>query len=215
MKISPSVLAADFSKLAAEVARVEQAGVDMLHLDVMDGNFVPNITFGAPVIKAMRPHSKLFFDVHLMIDRPERYIADFIKAGADGITVHFESTEHPAAVLEAIKEAGLKAAVSVSPKTPIDVVYPLLPLCDMVLVMTVEPGFGGQKLIPHTLDKVKALSAEIKRQGLAVDIQADGGINDDTLADVLAAGVNVVVAGSSIFGAPDSAAAVAKMRAFG
>ena len=215
MKISPSVLAADFSKLAAEVARVEQAGVDMLHLDVMDGNFVPNITFGAPVIKAMRPHSKLFFDVHLMIDRPERYIADFIKAGADGITVHFESTEHPAAVLEAIKEAGLKAAVSVSPKTPIEVVYPLLPLCDMVLVMTVEPGFGGQKLIPHTLDKVKALSAEIKRQGLAVDIQADGGINDDTLADVLAAGVHVVVAGSSIFGAPDSAAAVAKMRAFG
>ena len=215
MKISPSVLAADFSKLAAEVARVEQAGVDMLHLDVMDGNFVPNITFGAPVIKAMRPHSKLFFDVHLMIDRPERYIADFIKAGADGITVHFESTEHPAAVLEAIKEAGLKAAVSVSPKTPIEVVYPLLPLCDMVLVMTVEPGFGGQKLIPHTLDKVKGLSAEIKRQGLAVDIQADGGINDDTLADVLAAGVNVVVAGSSIFGAPDSAAAVAKMRAFG
>ena len=215
MKISPSVLAADFSKLAAEVARVEQAGVDMLHLDVMDGNFVPNITFGAPVIKAMRPHSKLFFDVHLMIDRPERYIADFIKAGADGITVHYESTEHPAAVLEAIKEAGLKAAVSVSPKTPIEVVYPLLPLCDMVLVMTVEPGFGGQKLIPYTLDKVKALSAEIKRQGLAVDIQADGGINDDTLADVLAAGVNVVVAGSSIFGAPDSAAAVAKMREFG
>ena len=215
MKISPSVLAADFSKLAAEVARVEQAGVDMLHLDVMDGNFVPNITFGAPVIKAMRPHSKLFFDVHLMIDRPERYIADFIKAGADGITVHYESTEHPAAVLEAIKEAGLKAAVSVSPKTPIEVVYPLLPLCDMVLVMTVEPGFGGQKLIPHTLDKVKALSAEIKRQGVAVDIQADGGINDDTLADVLAAGVNVVVAGSSIFGAPDSAAAVAKMREFG
>ena len=215
MKISPSVLAADFSKLAAEVARVEQAGVDMLHLDVMDGNFVPNITFGAPVIKAMRPHSKLFFDVHLMIDRPERYIADFIKAGADGITIHYESTEHPAAVLEAIKEAGLKAAVSVSPKTPIEVVYPLLPLCDMVLVMTVEPGFGGQKLISHTLDKVKALSAEIKRQGLAVDIQADGGINDDTLADVLAAGVNVVVAGSSIFGAPDSAAAVAKMRAFG
>ena len=212
MKISPSVLAADFSKLATEVARVEQAGVDMLHLDVMDGNFVPNITFGAPVIKAMRPHSKLFFDVHLMIDRPERYISDFIKAGADGITVHYESTEHPAAVLEAIKEAGLKAAVSVSPKTPIEVVYPLLPLCDMVLVMTVEPGFGGQKLIPYTLDKVKALSAEIKRQGLAVDIQADGGINDDTLADVLAAGVNVVVAGSSIFGAPDSAAAVAKMR---
>jgi ribulose-phosphate 3-epimerase len=215
MKISPSVLAADFSKLAAEVARVEKAGVDMLHLDVMDGNFVPNISFGAPVIKSLRPHSKLLFDVHLMIDRPERYIADFVKAGADSITIHYESTEHPAEVLTAIREAGLKSAVSVSPNTPIEVIYPLLPLCDMVLVMTVEPGFGGQKLIPATLDKVKALSLEIKRQGLAVDIQADGGINDDTLADVLAAGVNVVVAGSSIFGAPDSTAAVAKMRAFG
>lgn len=215
MKISPSVLAADFSKLAAEVARVEMAGVDMLHLDVMDGNFVPNITFGAPVIKSLRPHSKLLFDVHLMIDRPERYIADFIKAGADSITIHYESTAHPAEVLTAIREAGLKAAVSVSPKTPIEVIYPLLPLCDMVLVMTVEPGFGGQKLIPATLDKVKALSLEIKRQELAVDIQADGGINDDTLADVLQAGVNVIVAGSSIFGAPDAAEAVAKMRRLG
>ena len=214
MKISPSVLAADFSRLAADVARVEQAGVDMLHLDVMDGNFVPNITFGAPVIKALRPHSALLFDVHLMIDRPERYIADFIKAGADSITVHYESTAHPAAVLEAIREAGLKAAVSVSPKTPIEVVYPLLPLCDMVLVMTVEPGFGGQKLIPHTLDKVRALRAEIESRGLSVDIQADGGINDDTLADVLAAGVNVIVAGSSIFGATDPAAAIAKCLCF-
>ena len=211
MKISPSLLAADFANLKASLGKVEPA-VDMLHLDVMDGNFVPNLSFGPCLIEALRPHSKLFFDVHLMIERPERYIEAFRKAGADGITIHVESTENPAEVLKAIRALGAKPAISISPDTKAEAIFPLLPLCDMVLVMTVYPGFGGQKLIPRCLDKVTEIKAEIKRQGLEIPVEADGGIGAANLAEVLAAGVDVVVAGSAVFGAADSTAAVAAMR---
>ncbi|MBE6603068.1 MAG: ribulose-phosphate 3-epimerase [Ruminococcaceae bacterium] len=211
MKISPSLLAADFANLQSSVAKVEHA-VDMLHLDVMDGLFVPNISFGPGVIAALRPHSKLFFDVHLMIERPERYIEEFRKAGADGITIHAESTENPAEVLKAIRALGAKPAISISPDTKAEVIFPLLPLCDMVLVMTVYPGFGGQKLIPACLEKVKELKAEMARQGLNIPVEADGGIGAANLEGVLASGVDVVVAGSAVFGAADPMAAVTAMR---
>ncbi len=210
--ISPSVLACDFSKLGEEVAEIERGGADMAHLDVMDGMFVTNMSFGFPIIESLRKVSNIVFDVHLMIAAPERYVERFAEAGADIITFHYEAASDSAALLQRIRSLGKKAAISVKPATPIDVVYPLLPLCDMVLVMTVEPGYGGQALIPECLDKVKALRAEIERQGLSVDIQVDGGINEKNAGAAIAAGANVLVAGSAVFRAEDKSAAIRALK---
>ncbi|MBQ8849304.1 MAG: ribulose-phosphate 3-epimerase [Clostridia bacterium] len=210
--ISPSVLAADFSKLGEELKKVEQAGAEYIHLDVMDGQFVPNISFGAPVISAVRKCSSAVFDVHLMIVDPQRYIDDFVKAGADLITIHYESCDDPASVLKYIRSKGLRAAVAIKPNTDVSVVYPLLDEVDMVLIMTVEPGFGGQKLIPHTIEKVRELRAYMNEKGVSLDIQVDGGITPENLPTLIEAGANVIVAGSAIFKAEDPAAVIAEMK---
>ena len=211
-KISPSVLACDFSKLGDEVTEIERAGAEMAHLDVMDGMFVPNMSFGFPVIECLRKKTAIVFDVHLMIDKPERYIDRFIDAGADIVTFHVEATDMPEECLKMIRSRGKLAAISVKPKTPVEAIYPYLEMCDMVLVMTVEPGFGGQSLIPETLEKVKTLKCEIEKRGLNIDIQVDGGINDKNCRDAVAAGANVLVAGSAVFKAADRRAAIDALR---
>ena len=213
IKISPSVLACDLSRLAKEVEEIHSAGADMIHLDVMDGVFVTNISFGLPVIKCLRKNSKAFFDVHLMITEPEKYIERFItECGADLISFHLEATNVPDKCIEIIKKHGKKAAITVKPNTPIETVYPYLDKCDMVLVMTVEPGYGGQALIPECLDKVKELKEEIERRNLSVDIEVDGGINTENAKDAIKAGANILVAGCAVFGAADRREAMKKIR---
>ncbi len=212
IQISPSVLSANLADLANECASIERDGADLIHLDVMDGSFVPNITFGAPVIKWARSAAKIPFDVHLMIDEPIRYIEDFAKAGADIITVHIEACSDINATVEKIHSCGIKAGVVVKPNTPVDVVYPLLDKLEMVLIMTVEPGFGGQGLIEDTLPKITALKEEITRRGLNVPIEVDGGIKADNIARVASFGADIFVAGSSVFGKEDRAAAIAELK---
>ena len=212
IKISPSVLSANLANLSYECATIENDGADLIHLDVMDGNFVPNITFGAPVIKLARNSAKIPFDVHLMIDETISYIEDFVKAGADIITVHIEACKDIDATIDKIHEYGVKAGVSVKPNTPVDVLYPLLDKIEMALIMTVEPGFGGQGLIKETLPKIKALKNEITRRGLKIPIEVDGGIKADNIANVASYGADIFVAGSSVFGQPDRAKAMSDLR---
>lgn len=211
-KISPSVLAADLSNLAAEVKDIELAGADMVHLDVMDGMFVTNITFGLPVIKSLRNKSNMIFDVHLMIDEPERYAMRFIDAGADILTFHLEACKNSAELLSDIRAQGVMAGISIKPGTPVEDIYPYLESCDMVLVMTVEPGYGGQALIPETLEKVRKIRAEIARRGLNTLIQVDGGINADNAREAIESGADILVAGSSVFGKQDRKAAIDALR---
>ncbi len=212
VKISPSVLASDLADLASEVKEIEKAGAELVHLDVMDGCFVPNMSFGMPVIEALRKHSKMFFDVHLMIVNPEKYAKRFIDAGADLVTFHYEAASDSAALLDEIHAAGAKAAISIKPATPAEDIFHLIPKCDMVLVMTVEPGYGGQKFMPDMLEKVSKIRAEAERLGQDLDIQVDGGINPETAKLAVAAGANVLVAGSSVFNASDRRAAIDALR---
>ncbi len=212
IKIAPSLLAADMGNLREAVAAVEKAGADYLHLDVMDGAFVPNISFGAGVIKALRPSSNLFFDVHLMVEEPERFLQDFAEAGADCLTVHYEACKHLHRVLQQIKALGLKAGVALNPATPVASLVNILPDVDMVLIMSVNPGFGGQKFIENTADKLCRLVAMLQSACVQVDIEVDGGITAENAELVVAAGANVLVSGTGIFGQPDLKQAVSQMR---
>ncbi len=210
-KIAPSILSADFGKFAEEVKKLEGAGADLVHIDVMDGHFVNNLTFGAGVVAALRPHTRLFFDVHMMVENPEQYVEEFAKAGADSMSIHVEATHHIHGALQAIKNAGMKASVVINPGTPVEMIKPVLSMVDMVLVMTVNPGFGGQSFIPEMMEKVTELAQIRESRALNFEIEVDGGITDETIEQAKNAGANVFVAGSFVFKG-DVAENIAKLR---
>lgn len=210
--IAPSLLAADYSRLESEIQRVEEAGAEYLHLDIMDGAFVPNISFGPDLVSSVRKCTGMLFDVHLMIKRPERYVDRFVKAGADIITVHYEACENPLSVINLIHSYEMKAGIAISPNTPVDVLLPLVNHIDMALIMTVEPGFGGQSLISDCLDKVRALRKYCAERGIDLDIEVDGGINAENISLCTSAGANVIVAGSAIFKAKKPKMVISSMK---
>lgn len=215
IKIAPSILSADFSNLYGDVKKVEDSGADLLHIDVMDGHFVPNITIGPLIVEALRPKSKLEFDVHLMIENPDMYIEHFAKAGADIISVHAETCTHLNRTIQNIKNNGCKAAVALNPATPLNILDYIIEDIDMVLLMSVNPGFGGQKFIKSTIRKIEKLKEIINKKGLNVDIEIDGGVKLDNLKEIVDAGANVIVAGSAIFLSDDIRGTIKKFKSIG
>lgn len=212
IRIAPSVLAADFSRLGDEVRAAEAAGADSIHIDIMDGRFVPNLTMGPVIVEAIRAVTKLPLDIHMMILEPERYVEAFAKAGGDILTVHLEASPHVHRTVQQIQELGKKPSVALNPHTPLNGLDVVLPELSMVLLMTVNPGFGGQKFINSVVPKIRAMRAEIDRRGLQTDLQVDGGVASDTARTAVEAGANVLVAGTAVFGAPDYRSAISALR---
>jgi ribulose-phosphate 3-epimerase len=210
-EIAPSILSADFTRLAEAISAVEEGGATIIHVDVMDGHFVPNITIGLPVVKSIRKATKLTIDTHLMIEEPGRWAVEFVKAGADMVSVHVEADDHLQRTLTAIREAGARAGVAINPATPLVMLEEALPYADFVLLMSVNPGFGGQKFVPTSMDKLRRLKAMIDSRGLGTRIEIDGGIGTDNILKVVEAGAEMIVAGSAVYGKGDAAAAVREL----